>query len=831
MKFSHSIQLNSSPEWVEYYLNYSNLKKLIYAFEKASLGLAPMPTSLNQLESEAAPAAPAASESTPLLTNSPSSASLVSDPDAVFTTALDEQLEKINRFYRTKERDLFLEVEALHNDLSYLEAVNDEFDVVVDTSALSTSEGAPEQPVTPSSDASFYSQGPWGSVSRRHSSQSGFRDNTERRIIGVWSSTRDSEMKQQRKLFRKKATELFVILSELQSYVELNYTGFTKILKKYEKVTGRRLKRTYLQKVESSYSFRANTKASLAEQLDRVIALYARIATEGRISLAKTELQSNLRELIVWERNTIWRDLIEHERKSQAIELKPAVVEKDETERGGQWSICGLKIALPFVSAKPISLLVSIALFGFLLAYPILDSPEQQNCLAILVLASSLWAFECTELFVTAILVPLLVVGLRVLREPVVNKDGSVSYVRMSAKPAAKKIFSDMFSPVIMLLLGGFTIAAALTRYGIAKNIAAFVLGKAGSRPSTVLLANMFVSTFASMWISNVAAPVLCISLIQPILRNLPRKSPYAKCLILGIAMAANVGGMASPISSPQNIIAMSIMQPSPSWLQWFMIALPVCIFIDILIWALLRLMFNPNGQESADLQPPELFQNNQSGGMASMSRTQFYILFITMLTIFLWCIESQIEQYVGEMGVIAILPILALFGTGILPKDELNAFLWPVVLLAMGGTALGKAVESSGLLTEMTQQMAPYLNGLSVFWTVVVFSGLVLLVTSFISHTVGALIILPVVAQVGATLPDPRARTLVMATTLMCSGAMGLPVSSFPNMNAISQEDPTGVKWLSVADFLSVGVPAGFIAYAAIIGIAYPIMEYIHFG
>lgn len=66
-----------------------------------------------------------------------------------------------------------------------------------------------------------------------------------------------------------------------------------------------------------------------------------------------------------------------------------------------------------------------------------------------------------------------------------------------------------------MLLLGGFAIAAALSKYGIAKMLATFVLSKAGTRPRTVLVTNMFVAMFASMWISNVAAPVLCFSIIQ----------------------------------------------------------------------------------------------------------------------------------------------------------------------------------------------------------------------------------------------------------------------------------------------------------------------------
>lgn len=88
-------------------------------------------------------------------------------------------------------------------------------------------------------------------------------------------------------------------------------------------------------------------------------------------------------------------------------------------------------------------------------------------------------------------------------------------YERLDSKAAAKYVFAAMWTPVIMLLLGGFTIAAALSKYNIAKMMATFVLSKAGTKPRNVLLTSMFVATFASMWISNVAAPVLCFSIIQ----------------------------------------------------------------------------------------------------------------------------------------------------------------------------------------------------------------------------------------------------------------------------------------------------------------------------
>ena len=117
--------------------------------------------------------------------------------------------------------------------------------------------------------------------------------------------------------------------------------------------------------------------------------------------------------------------------------------------------------------------------------------------------------FQVIPLFVTALLVPFLTVVLQVVRQD------EKPHNRLDPKTATKYVFAAMWTPVIMLLLGGFTIAAALSKFHIAKMMATFVLSKAGTRPRTVLITNMFVAMILSMWISNVASPVLCFSIIQ----------------------------------------------------------------------------------------------------------------------------------------------------------------------------------------------------------------------------------------------------------------------------------------------------------------------------
>ena len=295
---------------------------------------------------------------------------------------------------------------------------------------------------------------------------------------------------------------------------------------------------------------------------------------------------------------------------------------------------------------------------------------------------------------------------------------------------------------------------------------------------------------------------------------------PVSASLVMGIALASNVGGMTSPISSPQNIFAierMVLIGSTPSWLQWFAIALPIAILVDLLCWALLLLVYRP-GQEVQEIRP---LKPNKDPWTA----TQLYVMFVSLATVGLWCANTYLETWTGEMGTLAILPLVAFFGPGVLGKDDWNGFLWDVVMLAMGGLALGECVKSSGLLSTIAGEIGNYVDGLGLWPVLMIFCALVLVCTTFISHTVGAMIILPIVQSVGEDMADPHPKLLVMGAALMCSGAMGLPVSGFPNMNAIALEDGTGKTYVTTKDFLKVGLLGSVFAFGVINTLGYFIM------
>lgn len=251
-----------------------------------------------------------------------------------------------------------------------------------------------------------------------------------------------------------------------------------------------------------------------------------------------------------------------------------------------------------------------------------------------------------------------------------------------------------------------------------------------------------------------------------------------SKAVIMGIALASNIGGMLSPIASPQNVIALGIMKPEPGWGQWFFIVIPVGVVSIALIWILLLVTFRPG--RGTTIVPIRQVQEKFTG-------VQWFVSIVTFATIALWCASHQLEPVFGEMGVIAIIPIVLFFGVGILTKEDFNNFPWTIVILAAGGLSLGKAVKSSGLLDTVAVAISNRVEGMSLYGVLVVFSCLTLVIATFISHTVAAVIILPLVYDVGAAMDEPHPNLLVMAGVLMCSAAMALPTSGFPNMSKSS--------------------------------------------
>ncbi|KAJ7596438.1 SPX domain-containing protein [Mycena floridula] len=843
MKFSSSLKFNAVSDWWDEYIAYDELKKSIYQLEKQQHSMAPY------RDAEA----------------NERSALVQSSSDAIFKPLLDVQLDKIISFYENQEKELLDELDELEEEVRlreeaglegdhYAEDVDDDDDDDDDSLSQGVSRSNPPKRRRRLSSTGFRGGSlsltrPGGSTipeelshsrTRNYSVSSEEATDLENSGIlpskqgtmsklantlnfmkdsissltpeNVWTS-KSNYAYDTRLLFKRRITTLFISFSNLRSYSEVNFSGFRKILKKYDKVTYSELKEPYIHEViEKAVPFAQQSKTRLVDASNRLVALYAKCVARDDEKLAKQQLKLLQRENIAWERDTVWRQMIGRERRGEGHGPPKAI-----TTKGVSWFLIPTPAGSFAISSKMISMTMAIAVFAILLNVPVIQGGPENRCFAILIFCTLLWATEAIPLFVTSLMVPLLLVCFQVIRADDDDR------TQLTPPKATEFIFKVMFSPTIMLLIGGFTISSALSKSNIDRIIITRVLSLAGSRPSTVLLAFMFVSCFASMWISNVAAPTLCFTLIRPILRTLPPKSAFGPALILGIALAANIGGQSSPISSPQNLIALQAMDPPLDWGSWFAVSLPVSGISILLIWGLLLASYRP-GRTPDGLGTLEIKTIRPT--KEPFSPKQYWVSFVCLVTIGMWCFAHQISEYVGDMGVIAIIPIIAFFATGVLKKDDFEQFAWTIVFLAMGGIALGKGVVQSGLLEVLDVKIRALVQDFTLYSVVLVLSPVVLIISTFISHTIASVLLVPIAKEVGLSLGNNHQNLLIFITGLICSAGMGMPVSGFPNQTAATQEDELGELYLTNVDFLKNGVPASIIATLVVSTIGFLLMK-----
>lgn len=374
------------------------------------------------------------------------------DPELVFKRALDVELEKISSFYQLKEQELIDEMNALLRDVGAFEEEEEHGEEHDDGRPVARASGVSSRQLARTRRESAVSQ---------HSTEDGVEDSDEdgdgdettaltapsarkrpmslpgrRKITGpATDMTASTELTRSMRrpstgyddyeqavvfssgiMLKKRIVSLYVQLCELKSYVQLNKTGFRKVLKKFDKILDRNYRPLYMSKyVEPAYPFQEDTMHGLEENIRNMENAYTDIVTNGDHEAAKKDLRSHLREHVVWERNTVWRDLIGIERRAEAASLGQTLL-----GTGGKPSKTRLQgddeqypdtkfISTPIgrftcptwlFSSGMFFLLGSMVVFFALLFTPIMEKPEQQNCLAMLVFVSVLWATEVSWLVI-----------------------------------------------------------------------------------------------------------------------------------------------------------------------------------------------------------------------------------------------------------------------------------------------------------------------------------------------------------------------------------------------------------------------------------------------
>ena len=388
-----------------------------------------------------------------------------SDPDVVFSRALDAELEKVCSFYQLKELEVYGEVETLLNDEQSYEAEHDGFDGegadgaartrhqsmtararqgsafrafgfgrpratstlsgsvheededadsdddADETKALNKQHSKPSRRArsktleTNGSNATEDLQSSREFLNPRRRPSQAFEDFSDQALSTIYDSGIT---------LKKRTISLYVTLCELKSFVQLNKTGFSKALKKYDKTVNRALRRKYTDAaVTPALPFRPITMQHLDENIEKLEEAYSRVVTKGDVSLAKKELRLHLREHVVWERNTVWREMIGIERKAQAANmgLRRTLLGGDQDPskarlQGDEDDLPTKEVVTPvgryrcpkwLLSSTFYALVMIVAVFVTLLLVPIMEKPEQQNCLAMLIFVSLLWATEVSR--------------------------------------------------------------------------------------------------------------------------------------------------------------------------------------------------------------------------------------------------------------------------------------------------------------------------------------------------------------------------------------------------------------------------------------------------
>ena len=340
---------------------------------------------------------------------------------------------------------------------------------------------------------------------------------------------------------------------------------------------------------------------------------------------------------------------------------------------------------------------------------------------------------------------------------------------------------------LILLLMGGFILSTGMEHSGVHRRIAIRLIEKIGaSSPRRLLLGIMLGSAMLSAWISNTATTLMLLPVVLAI--SMEFKDPrIVSSLLLGLAYSASIGGLATPIGTPPNIILIGayqeMFQRSISFVEWMIFAVPIALFLLLACYAFLSLSLSSNKITSVQLPklPP-----------ISSPEKRFLLVFTG--TAIAWITRAQ--PYGGWTGLfeittigddtIALASVVLLFlipngqGEKLLNWDAAKQIPWGLLLLFGGGIAIAKAFGASGL-SKIIGEYLTQLTSFPIFWMIFLICLAVTFLTEITSNTATTTLLMPILgATAQATQTDPL--LLMIPAALSASCAFMLPVATAPN-------------------------------------------------
>ena len=412
------------------------------------------------------------------------------------------------------------------------------------------------------------------------------------------------------------------------------------------------------------------------------------------------------------------------------------------------------------------------------------------------------WVTEAVPISVTALL-PIVLFPLT----------GSMELSNTTASYGNKYIF---------LFMGGFLLATAIQKWGLHKRIALNIIKIIGTNINKIILGFMIATAFLSMWISNTATVVMLMPMgvsIISLLEDNPETTKnenkiFGKALMLSIAYSASIGGIATLIGTPPNLIFAGFLDEAynieVTFWQWFQFGLPISILLLLFTWFYITKVSFKFQRKSFPGGKKEIVKLLEELG--PIKNEEKIILSVFILTAFFWITRSFLWQNIIpglDDTVIAMASGIFLFtlpaenGKRIINWDDALTIPWGIMLLFGGGMALASGFQETGLAEWFGLQITLF-QELSLFLLILILITLVNFLTEVTSNTASTAMLLPIIAPIAIGL-EINPILLLVATTTAASCAFMLPVATPPNAIVF------GSGHLKISDMMKTGVWLNF--------------------
>lgn len=423
---------------------------------------------------------------------------------------------------------------------------------------------------------------------------------------------------------------------------------------------------------------------------------------------------------------------------------------------------------------------VSLALF---LVNPFSVDEKANLVLAIAGLMITWWITEALPMPVVALL--------PIILFPLLN----ISSLEVSAAPYS--------NPVIFLFMGGFMLGLAIEKWNLHRRIALNIIRITGTSGDRIVLGFILATGLLSMWLSNTATTMMMFPIALSVIHVMKEQKQgvgnignFSLTIMLAIAYAANIGGIATIIGTPPNVAYAGYIEKkypgSPiNFMNWMMICTPLAILLLFcLYWIMVKWMY-PNRIKSDSATQEHIKYELQLLGPLSVSEKRVLIIFIS--TAFLWITRSIINNaqnlFKLDDTIIALLCAVALFICPSGSKKEKNGSLlewgdtskmaWGILLLFGGGISLAGALERAGLIQELGQWLAQFGGNTFVLVLAVVFISI--FISEVMSNIAQVIVFAPVVTALAVAL-NMNPLILGIPMTLAASCASMMPMGTPPN-------------------------------------------------